>query len=153
LGALPADVDALLQAYVGEVPSCQDLPREFKETVRLTRRALAPLPALPLPPLKLAPLVPRASRKRSPAWRLTELAAIFVLGLGLGSWLRPVSPNVEAKIESAVASHPTPPAAQVSDSARFWSVARMAKLESKTTTSGHSEISWNSPVRNPQLNP
>jgi hypothetical protein len=157
LGALPPDVEALLDAYLEMESARAPLRGEIDETVRLARQALAPPRPLSLPPLKLVPTPERTTAgTRRRTWWPAELAAAFVLGLGLGPWVWHQSHPAASRTEIAAVAAVEAVGHSFDATTRspaFWSMARLTDAGSKIPLSPRPRISWTSPVRKPQLNP
>jgi hypothetical protein len=152
LEALTPDVAALLDAYLEQEPQQAPAAEEFRTAVRLARLAAPPAPAVPLPPLKLAPM-PEARPARLDLWRAwwpAELAAAFVLGIGLTFWAvrhtEPAPTRIESRPRMAAlaASEPATPSA-------FWSLERLASLEPKVAAPRPPRLTWRSIMQNPEL--
>lgn len=145
LGALGPDVTALLDGYLEREPAGLEESAEIEESVRLATRALAPAPAVQLPPLKLSPLpeLPFAENRRRRAWWPAELAAALVLGIGLGFLAFHPGEPVQVRLQP----HATAVRVETGDSespAAFWSVKRLAQMEPKTASFSSPRVTWDS---------
>ena len=151
LDALPEDVEALLDDYLANNPAHAARLLQMEETVSLAKTAMKPPHALKLPPLKVTPL-PIDHPKHNNARRFLrplQMAAAFILGIGLSSiLLRHTAPMPPAPA-TVMASAESKPQASASS---FWSAERLFKMDSKTDGPALPRLSWTSPVRKPQLN-
>jgi hypothetical protein len=152
LGGLSSDVAALLDAHLENKPAPAGLRNEIDEAVQLAARALPHPPSRPLPPPKFIAFPqtiaakPLYRRLRWPA----ELAAVFVLGLGLGLWTPLRNEPLASRPDriQVVAMRESPRAE--SQSAAFWSVARLVCRESRPSSPPAPRLSWRSLAHTPQ---
>jgi hypothetical protein len=154
LGVLSPDVDALLSAYLENEPSRAMQAADIEESVALARQLLAKPPAVWLPPLKIAPLTSRATNEALPSRQMwwVGLAASFVLGLSLAA-LTLNTDSVESP-KTLASVEPATPVSTVSSDERaasgFWSVKRLAALDSKRPAANPQRPSWPNPIRRSQ---
>jgi hypothetical protein len=151
LDALSPDVVVLLEAHLEKEPEQRHVSLEINESVRLAGMALPRRREILLPPLKVLPLPEKTAAGMCwrRAWWPAELAAAFVLGIGLAFWaLHPGEPAVSTpEANVVVARH------EVADSASsFWSMTRFASMGSKAASAQVPRLTWRSLVQNPQVN-
>jgi hypothetical protein len=86
LGALPADVDALLAAYIQSRPDALETARNFDSLVAATRHVLTARDerAAAVPSFDRDALGRRAAHSAR-TWRVASLAACLLIGVGLGA--------------------------------------------------------------------
>ena len=148
LGALPLDVNALLNAYLEREPAMAARAVEMDQTLALAKRALQPHAEPALPPLKVRPLaageVNMVPRNRL-MWAV-GLAAAFVLGIGLSAMFLHSTPTparpVVVEVVRPVDAGPS----------GFWSRARWTNLLAKASQPEEPRLTWISPVKRPVVN-
>jgi hypothetical protein len=159
LGALPPDVDELLEAFLEHEPGHAHDARKFDETLMLARRALPKPRALPLPPLKVRALPQTSVKKnilRQVRWPV-GIAAAFAIGFAMSLFTRQVerpaaSHRREPERSVVVVAQATAAAPVDSAPTEFWSAARIAGMAPKSASPQPPRLTWTSPVRKPQLN-
>ncbi len=153
LGTMPPDTAALLDAYLAEQPAAAAEAERWAATTQLAGLALegdreSPLPAFPRARLMSAGMRHRRSML---AWRITGLAACWLIGLGMGGlWWRtsrntPASPDRHAVVMNPEDS--TFEAAQES----FWSVRRLYERTSTGQVRPSPRVIWQSPLVVPKV--
>jgi anti-sigma factor RsiW len=151
LDALSPEVAALLDEHLEKEPQHMHASQEINNTVRLAKLALARRQEMSLPPLKLLLLPEKAPLRVDPrhTWRLAELAAALILGIGLGLWaFRPGEPAVSKPEANRVGV-----TREVFDPApSFWSMKRLASIGSRPSSLQAPRLTWRSPAQNPQAN-
>ncbi|MEE8171094.1 MAG: hypothetical protein V3T70_11165 [Phycisphaerae bacterium] len=154
LGALAADSEALLDAYLADRPGARREAAAYARTADLVGRSLpASLPAK-LPAFPRATLA--AGERVFRRWRLVRqgaaLAACVVIGVGLGAggFRAPLvdsgvpHPQAGARV-GAVPVQAPPNAAQV------WSVRRWTDRVRGSSRSGAVGVKWHSPISRPWI--
>jgi hypothetical protein len=139
LGGLTPDVAALLDAYLEKDPEQSRQFESIDDCVRLAARTYPKPPALKLPPLKLAPMpATRPVRTEFRAGlRILEMAAAFVLGIGLSFWgLRPAG-TATMKPQSTLATTVEP-----SSQSAFWSMNRAINTRSSSESTQSRRVTW-----------
>ena len=151
LGGLPPDIAALVDAYVEKDPAQRPFRESVNDCVRLAARAFPKPGAAELPPLKLAPM-PGSNpvwADRRAGWRILEMAAAFVLGIGLTWWAIHRGPTTtrEPQADQLAAAHP--PVAPGSPSA-FWSLNRLANYSTSPQHASPRRVTWEILMHNTQ---
>lgn len=159
LGALPADVECLLAAYLVDRPETSRPSEEIRQTVDLARLALVgarPAAHEPLPPLAFAAAAPPGKRHRTLAIlvRGAALAACLLIGVGLGGVLFSpsggrTSPPVEVEVVRPAAGPDGP--AGGSAAAHFWSVRRLYEQSLQAKGPGRAAAVWSWPFKRPRI--
>ena len=151
-GTLSRDVEALLDAYLAKSPADARLARETSEAIAMARTLMKPSLTSALPRLKTAPLsLPKPRREQDPRWAAAwplKLAAVFVFGLSMGSYL---------VRHAEVHTPPTRLVALVQnqhavDASSIWSVQRWTNQRAENPPAQSSHIVWKSPLEKPQFN-
>lgn len=131
-GSLSPDSGALLEAFLDKESASARTAEEIEAAVRLVKLASPRVEALPLPPLKLVtmpePVQAPAPRRRQ--WRLEEIAAVFLLGVGLGFCVLRVGEWGKSQPErspSLAGGQPGEPVAAPS----FWSRQRLVSVAAR----------------------
>jgi anti-sigma factor RsiW len=158
-GQLEPDVNALLDAYLDAVPDQKRTAGEIEQTVQLAKMALRPPVTESLPPLKLTPLpeceIAAARPRQWPVLWSAQIAAAFLLGLGLSWWLvsrpapmsaatgrserRPASVTSVQRMQSAAVSGP-----------EFWSLKRLQAMDLKAPVQTGPRVTWTSITKHTQ---
>ena len=154
LGALPADCEALLTAYLESHPDAAAACREIEQTVGLARRSLAkePIESLPAFPADKLLRSGRSLRLWRTAKTAVAVAASIAIGFGAHAWLsRAASPGP---------GRTTPPALAYSGSERvseesaegsaFWSGRRLYERAAGTQRQSSNRVIWDSPLKAPR---
>ena len=151
LGGLPPDVAALLDDYLETHPEQSRQFESVDDCVRLATRAYPKPAALKLPPLKLLPIpATRPIRAEFRAGlRILEMAAAFVLGIGLSFWgLRPAGTATMKPQPTSVAT------AQVTvepgSKSAFWSLNRPVNTRSSSESTESRRVTWEALIHKTQ---
>lgn len=155
LGGLPPDVEALLEAWLAQNPGQRERAGEFETAAATARAALRSELPTALPPLPQVRIAKLLEARRRIVWvrNVASLAAVLVLGVGLGalltrgSWAPGGETNVSAGAPVIVAvTHPAP-----QSTGGFWSAARLARTAQKAQQNDNVRWIWESPARRPKL--
>ncbi len=154
LGVLPADVEALLAAYLEQEPSAAQRAGEFARAAAAARRLLHSDAPASLPPFPAVRIRHLQRTRRQLRWirTLGGLAATVVLGVGLGVMFRDwrASPPLPAGLPGASQERQYAGAALLR-SEGFWSVSRLHAWARRSDPSRTSNWSWKSTVSRPKL--
>jgi len=152
VGALPPDVDVLLDDCLERNPAAAAEAEKFALTADLARRALAPVEGrneYSLPPLALRR---RRMTVRRIAARVAALAACLLIGLVLGIRLSPSPPAVEASapVASVSVGEGSEPTAATYTS-EIWSIQRFREALARPRRREGLHLVWDSPTKMPRL--
>ena len=153
MGALPADTEALLAAYLEHQPQATTQGKALDQTVSLARQTLdAAPPEAALPPFPVSRLA-RARRMRR--LRLAAaLAACVLIGFGLGGFgpqpLPPAPPEVAQPVATMAIRPPTETIGSI-DRATFWSARAWRERATRDRPSPHRRVIWDSVVKWPRI--
>jgi hypothetical protein len=163
LGALPPEVDELIDAHLARDPEAARLADGLNATVRLARQAVAPQCAMPSRPLPFAQWRKRAMVQRwhARAWELSRLAAGVLLGLTLG-WYARTGGGPLLVAAAPPPARPVPPAAVADQPGRtgsatdFWALSSFtAGQQARPAPDGslktRHRLHWESPVKVPHM--
>lgn len=152
LGGLAPDVDALLDAYLAQDPSAAERAREFTAAAAAARAVLGAHGREALPPFpgpRLAAL--EAARRRLRIVRnVTSLAAVLIIGIGLGIGLardarRAPRPDTRpARLVLATVERPM-------RNTSMWSKQRLIERARRTHSDADLKLIWESAVDRPHL--
>lgn len=142
LGALEADVSALLAAYAVDLPQVEQRRAGWGDLAERARQAMVTPPAQALPPFPGAQL--RAARLWHKGGIALAIAAVLVLGIGIGLWM-PTQRGAVAPVVrfTPTATSPQPRAAGVSD---FWSSRRLLASAVEHDVQSRPAWRWTSPL-------
>ena len=154
LGALPADCEALLVAYLESHPEAASACREIEQAVGLARRALAEEPTKPLPAFPADRLL--RSGRSFRLWRTARVAAAvaasIAIGFGAHVWLSRASTTGSGRPPAPMVAYSG--SEQVSEDGRegaaFWSGRRLYERAAGTQRQSSNRLIWDSPLRTPR---
>lgn len=141
LGALTPDQSELLAAYAAATGNDSQL-RTWQRVASAARLALPPEPARSIPQF------PRRALRVHQFWRAGKMglaiAAILLLGIGLGANLIRQRPAANPGAPVALTPHPAPPVATAAGVADFWSSSRLIALalEQKPARNSSAQMPW-----------
>jgi anti-sigma factor RsiW len=145
LGALAPDVAALLEEHLEKEPQQEATGREISDTVRLAKLSLGRRRQVPLPPLKWVPLAlaenaaPRAAYRY--ARQLAQVAAAFVLGIGLAFWM---FPRTDRAVPRAMADRLMAEAKGADTASSLWSLKRLGSVAPRAGLPAQRRLTWRS---------
>ena len=168
LGALPADTEALLAAYLEGEEQATTQGKVLDQTVSLARQALADAapPDAALPPFPKAKLAraQRTRRLRLATVQAAALAACVLIGfsvggLGSNSLLPPEVPPPPERAQLSEGIRPAAtvtirPSAEITDStyrSTFWSVQAWRERAAKDRPRRQRRLIWDSVAKWPRM--
>ena len=152
LGALSADAEAMLRAYLKREPSAARQAAAFELTARLARLAMpSPAPAT-LPPFPARAI--QAAQRRRDATRIARqglaMAACVLLGIGISA-LRPGATR-HAPALPLLVSNDAPSAGDAGrNTGGFWSTQKWYDRAARASQSATGGAIWHSPIQRPSL--
>jgi anti-sigma factor RsiW len=152
LGSLPADTDALLVAYLDYDKAAGARAREFAAAAAAARRLFQqPLPTA-LPPFPAANIrnVEQAQRRVRALRYIASMAAVLVVGIGLGL-VFPHAPAIETPAPLITVVATTPVVAAHEPEAGFWSTQRLYANVRRAARPETTHLIWNSTTALPRL--
>jgi len=152
LGGLSADVEALLAAYLAQVPDAATRAGEFQTAADAARRVLrSDRSTVPQPAVMRWQEVERTRRRLRMLRQGLWAAAILILGVGLGlMWPRTdyhsgtLGASATARNEAAL-----PPERRLIGD--FWSAPRLYQQARRAAVPTHTRLIWHSAVNRPQV--
>lgn len=155
LGALPADCQALLEAYLESRPSEMASCRSTEDLLGRVRIAMTDGVAQPLPSFPAGRLsrVRRIGLTGRVAMSVAAVAACVLLGFGLHAMVfpdMPLRPDVP-KAVLVVQVDAVRPAQAHRDGDGFWSGRRLSEQATEAPQPTPSPLIWGSPARTPRL--
>ena len=160
LGALPADTEALLAAYLEHQGQATTQAKGFDQIVSLARQALAAAapPAAALPPFPKAKFAraQRMRRLRLAAVQAAALAACVLVGFSVGGFgsHRP-SPSLPApggaQPVAIVTIRPPAETSGSTDRSAFWSAQAWYERSTRDRPSPERRLIWDSVVKWPRI--
>jgi hypothetical protein len=150
LGALPPDVEALLDAYLEHDAAGAARAREFGAAAMAARRLLQqPLPT-PLPPFPATSIrdVARAQTRVRALGHVASMAAVLVVGIGLGL-VFPHGRTLEAPGPRFTIVAPAP-VITAEPAPGFWSTARLYASARRSSRTETAPVIWDSTTSLPR---
>jgi anti-sigma factor RsiW len=156
LGALDADVEALLAAHLAGDPAAARRAAAFNDAAALARQALPPGPRDAPPALSFGQLerIDRVRRQLVRIRTVGGMVAALVLGVGVGAWLTrtalsplPSAPPPRIVQTPTGASHEA-----ADDGAGLWSQRRwLAARANQQQDDRPARLIWESPFARPRI--
>lgn len=155
LGELAPDVEALLRAYLEERPQAVRLAEEAEQTVDLARRAMdtgLATGAADLPPPSFLNTEGRTrrARRRPRHWLgIVSAAAMIVLAFWLGT--QNSTPQIANKDQQRLRQPGPQLQMTTGTTSGFWSVTRLHRSMSPSTSHNRGALRWRGPLTRPQI--